>query len=182
MAAMYRRLHRLLPRHPRQLLTDKCFPAHLRCAPDCMSCCHPTCRCTPRGVLHLAASPMRLVRQRYKAGSEIRRGEEPHVEHMGHPAGRHCHRASEMRRIYFLRMLATRHALWSPPHDAALRPGRRSGGAQNPMWHTWGTRLADTAIALRRCAGYGQINFFVDFVKIAGQRCFGVLYLRCPIY
>ena len=85
MAAMYRRLHRLLPRHPRQLLTDKCFPAHLRCAPDCMSCCLPTCRCTPRGVLHLAASPMRLVRQRYKAGSEIRRDAEPHVVTHGAP-------------------------------------------------------------------------------------------------
>ncbi len=95
MAAMYRRLHRLLPRHPRQLLTDKCFPAHLRCAPDCMSCCLPTCRCTPRGVLHLAASPMRLSGR------------------VGDPAGR-----------------------------------------RTPCGHTWGTRQADTAIALRRCAGY----------------------------
>ena len=74
-------------------------------------------------------------------------------------------RASPMRsRLY---------VLWSPPRavalhvgfcilphlrcvssDKGIRPGRRSGGAKNPMWNTWGTRLADTAIALRRCAGY----------------------------
>ena len=121
MAAMYRRLHRLLPRHPRQLLTDKCFPAHLRCAPDCMSCCLPTCRCTPRGVLHLAASPMRLSgRVGDPAGRITPCGTHgapdwltPLSGRVGDPAGRRT---------------PCGHTWGTRQSDAALRPGRRSGG------------------------------------------------------
>ena len=127
MAAMYRRLHRLLPRHPRQLLTDKCFPAHLRCAPDCMSCCLPTCRCTPRGVLHLAASPMRLSGR------------------VGDPAGRRTpcgthgvpdwptlpSRFGDAQDIFA--DVVKPACLVVAPRDAALRPGRRSGGTQKRL-------------------------------------------------
>ena len=76
----------------------------------------------------------------------------PMWSHMGHPTGRHCSQAgSEIRRD------AEPHVV---THGAPDRPTLLSGrvgdpaGRRTPCGHTWGARQADTAIALRRCAGY----------------------------